>query len=67
MGVAEGGLGGLPVGVNAGVGFNVSNFMVNYGFVPMGEMGNMQRMSLTFKFGDKDGARKVRDTFHGSR
>lgn len=59
MGVGEGGLGGLPVGVNAGIGFKASNFMMNYGFVPMGEMGSMQRMSLTFKFGEKDGARKA--------
>ena len=62
MGVSEGGLGGLPVAVNAGLGFKVSNFMMDYGFVPMGEMGNMQRMSLTFKFGDKDGARKFKGT-----
>ena len=60
MGVAEGGLGGLPVGVNAGFGFAMKDFGFNYGFSPMGEMGNVQRMSLTFKFGDKDGARKFK-------
>lgn len=40
----------MPFKLNAGVGFKVSNFMLNYGFVPMGELGSVQRLSLTFKF-----------------
>lgn len=59
MGAEEGGLGGLPVAINAGLGYKMDNFMLNYGFTPMGEMGNTQRMSLTFKFGDKDGAKEA--------
>jgi len=55
IGAADAGIGELPVGINAGVGFKISNFMLSYGFVPMGEMGNMQRMSVAFKFGEKDG------------
>jgi hypothetical protein len=60
MGSAAGGSAGMPFGVNAGIGFKVSNFVMNYGFIPLGEMGNMQRMSMTFKFGGESGARKVR-------
>lgn len=55
MGVSEGGVGGLPVGVNAGVGLKLSGFMLDYGFRPLGELGNVQSMSLTFKFGGKGG------------
>ena len=41
----------LPFRLNAGLGLKMSDFMLNYGFIPMGELGNIQRMSLTFKFG----------------
>ena len=67
IGVAEGGFGGLPVGINAGLGFKESDFAMNYGFVPMGELGNMQRVSMTFKFGDKDGARRAEGSFENWR
>ena len=48
----------IPFRLNAGLGVKVSNFMLNYGFVPMGELGNIQRMSVTLKFGDKGGLSK---------
>jgi hypothetical protein len=50
MGAAAGGASDMPFMVNGGLAFKVSDFVLNYGFVPLGEMGNMQRMSLTFKF-----------------
>jgi len=43
----------MPFRLTAGVGFKVADFMLNYGFVPMGELGNVQRMSVTFKFGER--------------
>ena len=48
--------GAVPFRLNAGAGFRVSNFMLNYGFAPMGELGSMQRLSVTLKFGARPGA-----------
>lgn len=47
----------LPFKVNAGIGVRISNLTLNYGFSPMGELGNTQRMSVALKFGDKNGGR----------
>lgn len=46
--------GAFPFRLNAGLGFKVSNYMLSYGFVPLGELGNIQRMSVTLKFGGRD-------------
>lgn len=43
----------LPCKVNAGVGVKIYNLILNYGFSPMGELGNTQRLSVTLKFGSK--------------
>lgn len=42
----------LPFKVNAGIGVRISSLLLNYGFSPMGELGNTQRLSVTLKFGD---------------
>ncbi|MDO8805522.1 MAG: PorV/PorQ family protein [Elusimicrobiota bacterium] len=50
-----------PLKLNAGIEFKMSDFTLGYGFVPMGEFGSLQRMSVSFRFGEKDGPkRKVR-------
>jgi len=44
--------------LNAGIGVKASNFMLNYGFVPTGELGGVQRMSVTLRFGETGGLRR---------
>lgn len=43
-----------PLKVSAGIEFKMSDFSLGYGFLPMGELGSLQRMSLAFRFGDTD-------------
>jgi outer membrane protein OmpA-like peptidoglycan-associated protein len=39
-------------GLTFGLGYSISkSFIVDYAMLPMGELGNSQRLSLTFKFG----------------
>jgi hypothetical protein len=38
-------------GFSLGGGVNVGDFSVDYAFVPMGELGNNQRLTLTYEFG----------------
>jgi hypothetical protein len=44
-------------GITAGIGIGVSNFDLDYAFVPMGELGSTHRVTISFKFG------KVREDF----
>ena len=48
---AENGLGVTQFTVAGGVGLKLTNFRVDYAFVPMGDLGSTQRISLTFHFG----------------
>ena len=41
---------GLPIGITGGLGFRFSRFEVNYAFVPYGDLGNTQRISLNIGF-----------------
>lgn len=47
--------GSAPLKLNAGIEFKMSNFALGYGFVPMGDFGSLQRMSVGYRFGEKDG------------
>ncbi|OGR55638.1 MAG: hypothetical protein A2X39_04555 [Elusimicrobia bacterium GWC2_56_31] len=42
----------MPLRLNAGLEFQVSDFMLGYGFVPVGELGSFQRMSIGLRFGE---------------
>ena len=48
---AENGLGVTQFSLAGGVGLKLSNVRVDYAFVPMGDLGSTQRISLTFHFG----------------
>jgi len=41
--------GGLN-GISAGIGFVYLNYGIDYAFVPYGDLGNTQRISLSAKF-----------------
>ena len=45
----------MPFKLNTGIGSRISNFMLNYGFIPMGQLGSVQRMSVMFRFGETGG------------
>lgn len=47
--------GGKSAGVSAGLGLDMTAYLVEYAYAPMGDLGNTHRFSLTFKFGDKNG------------
>lgn len=40
------------IGLTLGGGIALDKFSVDYAFVPLGEVGNMQRVSLTYHFGE---------------
>ena len=40
----------IPVGFAAGIGLRFSSFNLDYSFVPFGELGNAQRISLSSRF-----------------
>jgi hypothetical protein len=42
----------VPLFFNAGIGFKISNFNLDYAFVPLGDIGNTHRISVTLKFGN---------------
>ena len=41
------------VGLTLGGGIALDKFSVDYAYVPLGELGNMQRVSLTYNFGER--------------
>jgi len=43
------------LGWTFGAGIILSNFSVDYAFVPLAELGSMQRISLTYVFGERGG------------
>jgi len=42
----------MPLRLNAGLEVKVSDFMFGYGFMPVGELGSFQRMTLGLRFGE---------------
>jgi hypothetical protein len=45
-------LGSSLVGFSAGVGFEFKNLTFDYAYVPFGDLGTTQRISVGFRFGD---------------
>ncbi|MDD4873646.1 MAG: PorV/PorQ family protein [Dehalococcoidales bacterium] len=41
------------VGLTAGMGLRIRNYMLDYAFVPYGELGNTHRLSLSLQWGNK--------------
>lgn len=44
---------GLPTGMTAGCGVNLTNWAVDYAYVPYGDLGDTHRVSISMKFGNK--------------
>lgn len=44
---------GLPNGIAAGWGINLTNWTVDYAYVPYGDLGDTHRLSITMKLGEK--------------
>jgi len=42
----------VPFIFNGGIGFKISNLNLDYAFVPLGDIGNTHRISVTLKFGN---------------
>jgi len=42
---------GKASGISAGLGVDMTPFLVDYAYAPMGDLGNTHRLSLTYKFG----------------
>jgi hypothetical protein len=40
------------LGVSAGFGLKFSNYIIDYSFLPYGDIGNTHRLSLSYKFGE---------------
>ena len=45
--------GGKSAGISAGLGLEMTTYLVEYAYAPMGELGNTHRLSLTLRFGAK--------------
>ena len=46
-------------GLSAGIGINIANLMLDYAWVPYGDLGDTHRISLGLKFGDEGPARSI--------
>ncbi len=46
--------GGNSSGITAGLGLDMTTYLVDYAYAPMGDLGNTHRFSLTLKFGAKN-------------
>ena len=44
---------GKSAGLSAGLGLDMTAYLIDYAYAPMGDLGNTHRISLTFKFGAK--------------
>ncbi len=50
--------GGKSAGISAGLGLDMTTYLVEYAYAPMGDLGNTHRLSLTLRFSARNGATK---------